>query len=183
MRRATAEAGVAHARSRDAAGRNEATVPLELQDAAQLVIDECRTVLPGIQALFGFQLIAVFNTGFASKLSAAEQRTHLVAIVLVALAAALLMTPAATHCRAGASTLSWKFVEFTARLLLWSLLPLGIGTSLELYLIAHLILGAGSAAAAIAAGMLGAFATLWVVVPYTRSLRRMSVGRRPHGDR
>ena len=78
MGRATAEVGVAHARSRDAARRNDATAQLE--DAAQLVIDECRTVLPGIQALFGFQLIAVFNTGFASKLSAAEQRTllHLV---------------------------------------------------------------------------------------------------------
>lgn len=32
-------------------------------------------VLPGIQALFGFQLIAVFNNGF-SRLDRAEQGLH-----------------------------------------------------------------------------------------------------------
>jgi hypothetical protein len=32
---------------------------------AQEAIDEARMVLPGIQALFGFQLIAVFNERFA----------------------------------------------------------------------------------------------------------------------
>jgi hypothetical protein len=31
-------------------------------------------VLPGIQALFGFQLIAVFSPGFEQKLTLAEQR-------------------------------------------------------------------------------------------------------------
>jgi len=167
---------VAQVRGGDASARDDATLQLELDKAAQFVLDECRTVLPGIQALFGFQLIAVFNTGFAEKLTAAEQRTHLVAIVLVALAAALLMTPAATHCRAGASTLSWKFVAFASRLLLWSLLPLGIATSLDAYLIARAILHSASGAAAIAAGLLGAFATLWIVVPHTRSLRHASAG-------
>jgi hypothetical protein len=34
---------------------------LTLTDAAGRLLDECRMVLPGIQALFGFQLIAVFN--------------------------------------------------------------------------------------------------------------------------
>ena len=54
-------------------------------------------VLPGVQALFGFQLIAVFNTGFAEKLSHGEQRVHLLALALVAMAGALIMTPAAYH--------------------------------------------------------------------------------------
>jgi hypothetical protein len=52
-------------------------------------------VLPGIQALFGFQLIAVFNTGVAEKLSQGEQELHLLAIALVAVSVALVMTPAA----------------------------------------------------------------------------------------
>lgn len=34
---------------------------LPLSQAAQHLLEECRMVLPGIQALFGFQLIAVFN--------------------------------------------------------------------------------------------------------------------------
>jgi hypothetical protein len=37
----------------------------ELEKIAQTAIEEARMVLPGIQAIFGFQLIAVFNTKFA----------------------------------------------------------------------------------------------------------------------
>lgn len=33
-------------------------------------------VSPGIQALFGFQLIAVFNSRFAEELTEREQRLH-----------------------------------------------------------------------------------------------------------
>jgi hypothetical protein len=35
-----------------------------LKDEIANLIEEARMVLPGIQALFGFQLIAVFNDGF-----------------------------------------------------------------------------------------------------------------------
>jgi hypothetical protein len=43
----------------------------ELDRIAQAAIEECRIVLPGIQALFGFQLIAGFNQGFG-RLPATE---------------------------------------------------------------------------------------------------------------
>ncbi|MDQ2943358.1 MAG: hypothetical protein M3R21_06785 [Candidatus Dormibacteraeota bacterium] len=41
------------------------------------LLNEGRMVLPGIQALFGFQLIAVFNQTFSQRLSPAEQYLHL----------------------------------------------------------------------------------------------------------
>ena len=53
---------------------------LALGDAVTHLLEECRMVLPGVQALFGFQLIAVFNAGFGDKLTGAEQRLHLVAV-------------------------------------------------------------------------------------------------------
>ena len=56
-------------------------------------------VLPGIQALFGFQLIAVFNQGFGEKLSHGAQLVHLAALVLTVLATVLVMTPAALQRR------------------------------------------------------------------------------------
>src|SRR5215213_5521693 len=56
---------------------------LSLDQAATHLLEECRMVLPGIQALFGFQMIAVFNQRFATALSATEQRVHLAAILLV----------------------------------------------------------------------------------------------------
>ncbi|TPV98900.1 MAG: hypothetical protein USCAAHI_01656 [Beijerinckiaceae bacterium] len=61
---------------------------------ARGTIEEARVVLPGIQDLFGFQLIAVFNERFR-QLSEGEQLIHLTAIMLVAIAIALIMTPAA----------------------------------------------------------------------------------------
>ena len=70
------------------AGRG-ATEDISLDAAASHLLEECRMVLPGIQALFGFQLIAVFNQGFGEKLSQAQQVVHLVALVLTTLSMAL----------------------------------------------------------------------------------------------
>ncbi len=71
-----------------------------LEQEATIILEESRMVLPGIQALFGFQLIAVFNQGFAEKLAPAEQIVHLLAFALVAIATALIITPAAYHRQA-----------------------------------------------------------------------------------
>lgn len=40
--------------------------PLSLDEAARYLVEECRMILPDIQALFGFQLIAVFNQRFTT---------------------------------------------------------------------------------------------------------------------
>ena len=77
------------------AREHEEKEELSLSKAAEYLLEECRMVLPGIQALFGFQLIALFNQGFGEKLSHAQQLLHLVAIILTTLAMALVMTPAA----------------------------------------------------------------------------------------
>jgi|GEM_PF-3040211 hypothetical protein len=76
---------------------DEAREELSLPTALDNLIEECRMLLPGIQALFGFQLIAVFNSTFAEKLSTLEQQLHLLAIGLVSVAIALILTPAAYH--------------------------------------------------------------------------------------
>ena len=47
----------------------------DLEKIAQVAIEESRMVLPGIQALFGFQLIAGFNQRF-QELPGAEQSLH-----------------------------------------------------------------------------------------------------------
>ncbi len=55
---------------------------LSLNDAASHVLEECRTVVPGMQALFGFQLIVVFTNSFKEELSPTERVLHLVAIIV-----------------------------------------------------------------------------------------------------
>jgi|SRR5688572_18662193 len=145
----------------------EERVPL--RDAATFLLDECRMVLPGIQALFGFQLIAVFSPRFADDLPALEQCLHFAAIGLVAVSIALIMTPAAMHRRIGVRRVTDAFVDTSTRLLLSSMVPLAIAISMEFYLIGRLVLK-NAAAAPLAFGLLALFGILWVGLP--RIVRR-----------
>jgi Family of unknown function (DUF6328) len=60
----------------------------------EYVLTEARVVLPGAQALLGFQLVIVLTTGFA-ELHPSTKALHGVALGFIALATILLMTPAA----------------------------------------------------------------------------------------
>src|SRR5678815_4725054 len=113
---------------------------LPLSEAVTHLLEECRMVLPGVQALFGFQLVAVFNSAFASQLSPGEQRLHLIALALVAISGALIMTPASYHRQTGPREASERFLMLGSRLLLCSMVPLMAGIALDFYLIARLIL-------------------------------------------
>jgi hypothetical protein len=145
------------------AGRKE---PIKLDAAARHLLEECRMVLPGIQALFGFQLIAVFNEGFALKLSDPEQRTHLLAIALVGVAVALVMAPAAIHRQTQQREVSERFIWLSSRLVIASMYPLAVALCLDVYLIARVILGSYAASGAIAGALLLVLMALWVVVPW-----------------
>jgi len=138
---------------------------LALNDAASHLLEECRTVVPGMQALFGFQLIAVFNTGFNEQLSSMERMIHLAAIVLVTIAIALVMTPAALHRQTEPLAVSRRFIRISSRLLMASMAPLAVGICLEIYLVARVIVGTRGAAATIAAFLLGVFIVLWLLLP------------------
>lgn len=150
---------------------------LQLSEAAQTLLDECRMVLPGIQALFGFQLIAVFNQRF-TDLGAIEQRIHLAAIALVALAVALVMTPATLHRHRGVREVSETFIDVSSRLLLASMLPLALGLSFDFYLITRLILERAEPAAFAAAVVFAVMFFSWFVFPRLRALHRLVAGAR-----
>ncbi len=149
---------------------DEERVTLSLSDAAEYLLEECRMVLPGLQALFGFQLIAVFSDRFARDLSPFEQRLHLVAIGLVAIAIALIMTPAAYHRQRGAQEIRESFVTLSTRLVLSSMVPLALAISIDFHLIARLILG-GRRVWFAGAGLLAVFTVLWFALPASRVLR------------
>ena len=150
---------------------------IPLVKAGEFLLEECRMVLPGIQALFGFQLIAVFTPGFDEKLGPAEQRLHLTAIVLVALAVAIIMAPAAYNRQSGTRQITEAFVRISTRLLLMSMLPLAIAICLECYLIAGLILSP-AAGVLLAVVLFTMFMTLWFVLPRVEALQRLIGGRR-----
>lgn len=86
----------ATAEQQEKAGVDEAVGALSFKTISHL-LEECRMVLPGIQALFGFQLIAVFNQPFWDRLDPSHRSLHFTAIFLVVISMALVMTPAAYH--------------------------------------------------------------------------------------
>ena len=154
---------------------------LSLNDAASHVLEECRTVVPGMQALFGFQLIAVFSSAFGEQLSSMERMLHLIAIVLVTIAIALVMTPAALHRQTEPLAVSTRFIRISSRLLMASMAPLAVGLCLDIYLVARVIVGRRAVAATVAASLLGVFIVLWLVLP--RVSRSRSIGSARANDR
>jgi hypothetical protein len=144
---------------------------LPLSKAAQYLLEECRMVLPGIQALFGFQLVVVFSPGFEQKLNGTEQLLHFFAMVLVALAVAIIMTPAALHRGTGSKLVTETFIGTSARLLLSSMLPLAVAISIEFYLIARVIIGS-KWVWLLALLLFGIFSFLWFLLPRVHALQR-----------
>ena len=138
---------------------------LSLNDAASHVLEECRTVVPGMQALFGFQLIVVFTNSFKEELSPTERVLHLVAILLVTIAIALVIAPAALHRQMEPMAVSRRFIAISSRLLMASMAPLAAGICLDVYIVARVILGTSVGAAIIAVLLLGVFIVFWLVVP------------------
>jgi hypothetical protein len=143
---------------------------LSLNDAATHVLEECRTVVPGMQALFGFQLIAVFSATFEEQLSLPERVLHLAAIVLVTIAIVLVMAPAALHRQTEPLAISQRFITISSRLLMASMAPLAVGICLDVYLIARIIAGSREVAGVVAAFLLGIFLVFWLLLP--RAVRR-----------
>lgn len=153
---------------------------LSLNDAATHVLEECRTVVPGMQALFGFQLIAVFSAGFGEQLSLTERTLHLAAIVLVTIAIVLVMAPAALHRQTEPEAISRQFITLSSRLLMASMVPLAVGICLDVYVVARVIVGSHWVAGIVAVFLFGVFIAFWLLLPRAvRRTRSPAISARP----
>jgi hypothetical protein len=135
-----------------------------LQKSVEHLLEECRMVLPGVQALFGFQLVAVFNQPFLERLGAREQILHLVALFMTAVAVAMLMAPAAYHRQAEPHAVSERFLAYADTPLTGAMVPLMFGLSIDLY-IATLVLHSAALSVGVAALLFGICALLWFGIP------------------
>ena len=119
--------------------------------------------------------IAVFNTGFREQLSSSERLVHLAAIVLVTIAIILVLAPAAVHRVAEPMSVSRRFNVVSGRLLVASMAPLALGSCLDVYLVARIIIGTRGSAAIVAGSLLVVFIAFWFALPGYMGLSR---GRR-----
>jgi len=151
------------------AGSRQERQEVDLAQAATFLIEECRMVLPGVQAIFGFQLIAVFNQRFAEDLPEPAQWLHFGSLTLVALAAALVMTPAALHRITGVQHVTRAFLDRSSTLLLASMWILAVGLACDYFVVGWLIFESALPAVA-AAVLLAILSILWYFYP--RAQRR-----------
>jgi uncharacterized protein DUF6328 len=138
---------------------------------AQETLEEARIVLPGIQALFGFQLIAIFAERFRN-LAETAQTLHYAALLLVALSVVLIMTPVAYHRLAERRTVSQLFLNLASVLIAAAMLPLMVALSLEVYIVGQIIVGNAMASFA-AAALFILTGVLWFGFPLSMRKRGM----------
>jgi len=136
-------------------------------------------VLPGIQALFGFQLIAAFNQRFM-ELAASDRVVHLVSLVLVALAIVLIMTPAAYHRIVEPGRTSTFFNRLASVLVAAAMVPLLMSISMDIYVVARLTVPGADPWLGIGLSITTfvVYVGLWIVFPYWQRARpqhRMTV--------
>jgi hypothetical protein len=145
-----------------------------LEQEVTHTLEEARMVLPGVQALFGFQLIAVYNESFEKLLEVAEQRLHLAAVFLTLVTVVLMMTPAAYHRQADPHHISRGFVKLASRLVAAGMFTLMLSLWLGSYLIARIILKDRLWSLLAVAFLAVLQAGLWFILPRLRA-------RRSHG--
>lgn len=144
----------------------------DLSAAVTQVLNEARTILPGVQAFIGFQLVAVFNAGFWEKTTEAERGLHLAAILLNIVAMILLITPPLYHRERESGYDSAGFVKLATRLVTTSTYPLIAAMAVDLYIIGRLIGGSSTSGILTTLAVLLPGIALWHVMPWNDALVR-----------
>jgi len=153
-------------------------IETDLGERINTLLIEARVILPGAQALLGFQFTAFLTDGF-ERLTRQAQLVHLGCLACVALTAILLMSPAAYHRIVAAGEDRADVEQFGDRVMLLSLLPLALGLSGEFYVVVGKVGYAEGPAITAALVALAAFLGLWFAYPLVARARRGPAAPRP----
>jgi hypothetical protein len=132
----------------------------KLQDKIEQVLTEARVVLPGAQALLGFQFATVLVDGF-EKLPPASKYVHLASLGLMALSIVLLMAPAAYHRIVENGEESERFHGFASMMLLAAMVPLPLGISGDTFVVVLKVTGSVALSLMVCLSVLLWFYCLW----------------------
>ena len=156
--------------------RNERP-PTPLHVKIEQMLTEARVILPGAQALFGFQLAIVLTQTFET-LPALSRMVHALSLGLVALAVMLLMAPAAYHRIVYAGEDSDDMHRVGSVLVTAATLPLALGLTGDIYVVIGKIIGPTIGLAAAAFGLI-VLIGLWYGYPLAAALsQRPTTSRR-----
>jgi Family of unknown function (DUF6328) len=146
--------------------------PIMLSEKIKEVLIEARMVLPGAQALLGFQLANTLASSF-DRLHWTAQWMHFASLMCITLSIIFLMAPAAYHRIAEHGDDSLEFYNLAGWLLLWGMFWLGLGISADLWVIARKISGSVVFSTSISMATLMFLYGVWFV--YSVQKRRQKV--------
>ena len=128
------------------------------------MLREARAILPGAQALLGFQFVVTLTSRF-NELSPALKNLHLASLCCVALSVIVLMTPAALHRIAFAGEDSEAFLAAGSSCVIVAPFFLGLGITGDVYVATWAAVQSPILGPVLAIGIFGVLAMLWYGVP------------------
>ena len=142
-----------------------------VEEKVRHVLTEARLVLPGAQALLGFQLATFLMESF-EKLPDSSKMMHLASTCSVALAVIFLLTPAAYHRIVERGETTSHMHKVASAMVLAATVPLALGICGDFFVVLRKVLHSDAAAAAGSAGMLLVVYGMWFGVTGVAKLRR-----------
>jgi hypothetical protein len=156
-------------RQREVPPMQPSTTPLKTK--IEQLLTEARLIIPGGQALLGFQLIAMLTSGF-DRLPEIAKVIHAVALCLVGLNVVIMMTPAALHRLSFGGEDSPQFFRLGSALVTTGPAFLAAGISAEIYVIFLKAVSSQHAALTASIASIMVLSGFWYVWPLT--LRKSS---------
>ena len=134
------------------------------------LLTEARLIIPGAQALLGFQLTVTFTKAF-SELPPESKLIHATALCCLGLAVLFLMAPASLHRIAFDGEDDEKFLQIGSWFVIVAPLPLAVAIALDTYVAASRAVQSTSIAIVLAALALAALLGAWYAFPLWRRAR------------
>jgi hypothetical protein len=156
----------------------ETSTPLKTK--VEQLLTEARVIIPGGQALFGFQFIAMLTTGF-DKLSPNSQLVHTAALCLTALNVIVLMAPAALHRLSFGGEDSEAFLQLGSVLVISAPMLLALAVAAELYVVFEKVLANSLSASIAGLGGWLVMTAFWYVIPLGLKSYRAAVAAHEEG--
>ncbi len=142
-----------------------------LKDKIEHVLTEARIVLPGAQALLGFQFASMLVEGF-DKLPLSSKYVHLASLCLIALTTILLITPAAYHRIVERGEDTEHFHSFAGRLVIAAAIPLALGICGDFFVVARKLTESATYGAITAGVALLFLYGFWFALPFYQAAKK-----------
>jgi hypothetical protein len=157
------------------------TEDTSLDERITQMLTEARVVLPGVQALLGFQLASVISQSF-EKLPASSKVVHAASLGCITVAVILLIAPAAYHRIVFSGQVTEEVHRFGSWFVACATVPLAFGLSGDIYVVLTEITASTRLGMFIASFTLVFLIGLWHLLPAiirAQRIRRFERRERP----